>query len=85
MGNLEKLHQKRRAVRVQGVGRPRTRKPKPGKAQQMSISLDGAVVQAIDDELAAMNAEGAGPEWTRSDVVRVAVKDWLARRSRAKK
>lgn len=81
MANTEKLHKRRRAVSVNSVGRPRTRKPKPGKAQQMSISLDGAVIAEIDAELAGINAKREhGPEWTRSDVVRAAVKQWLAHR-----
>lgn len=82
MANLEKLPRRQRLARVLRVGRPRTRKPKPGKAQQMSISLDGAIVAQIDDELAGINAKSDGPQWTRSDVVRAAVKLWLAQRSK---
>lgn len=80
MSNLEKLSRRRLSSRVESVGRPRTRKPKAGEVQQMSVSLDGGVVQAIDDELEKINDERNGPVWTRSDVIRIAVRDWLAGR-----
>lgn len=80
MTNIKKLSGGKNSNKVKRVGRPRTRKPKPGQVQQMSISLDGAIVQQIDDELDKMNADHTGPVWTRSDVVRVAVKEWLATR-----
>lgn len=62
------------------MGRPRTRKPKPGETQQMSIALDGAVVQKMDRALDRLN-NGRGPSWTRSDIVREAILEWLDSKS----
>jgi len=46
----------------------------------MSIALDGAVIAQLDEELEKLNAERRGPAWTRTDLVREAVDDWLAAR-----
>jgi hypothetical protein len=49
------------------------------------LHVEYDVVVQSSDVLAAMNAKGEGPEWTRSDVVRVAVKYWLANRPKRAK
>jgi hypothetical protein len=78
---VEKFSPRPRRGRVDPpVGRPRTRKPKAGETQQMSIALDGAVIAQLDEELEKLNAERRGPAWTRTDLVREAVDDWLAAR-----
>ena len=80
----EKFSHLRASRRVEPVGRPRTRKPRPGQPQQLSVSLDGSMIQQLDEELEKLNAERRGPAWTRTDCVREAVADWLATR-RAKR
>lgn len=84
--NVEKFSRRQTSSTVESVGRPRTRKPKPGEPQQMSISLDGEVIQALDEEMEKLNADRRGPAWSRTDVVREAVTDWLAaRRAKSRK
>jgi len=46
----------------------------------MSIALDGAVVQKMDRALDRLN-NGRGPSWTRSDIVREAILEWLDSKS----
>lgn len=59
------------------VGRPKTRRPKAGELTHLSINLDGAVIQALDEAAARLSAERPGPAWTRTDVVREAIRAWL--------
>ena len=64
------------------VGRPRTRKPKPGESTPVSVNLDGALVQALDEEAERRSAERRGPAWTRTDVVRDVLAEWFESRSK---
>lgn len=66
---------------VGAVGRPKTRKPKAGEAIQVSITLDGALILALDQEAERIAAERPGLTLTRTDVVRVALHEWLTSRS----
>lgn len=65
------------------VGRPRTRKAKPGETIPVSVNLDGAIVQALDEE-AVRRSEQPGPAWTRTDVVRVLLQEWMASRTKSR-
>lgn len=63
------------------MGRPKTRKPKPGELTHLSINLDGAIIHALDEVAARLSAEHPGPAWTRTDCVRQAIREWLAKHS----
>lgn len=66
-----------------GGGAPRKLKADdfvPGKATQVSVSLDGGELRAIDLAIEKLNRAADGPAWTRSLVIRAAVRDWLAKR-----
>lgn len=63
------------------VGRPKIRKPKPGEPIQISITVDGALVQALDGEAERISGERPGMRLTRADIVRIALNEWLASRS----
>lgn len=65
------------------VGRPKTRKPKPGELFALNLNFDGAVVLALDEEAQRMERAQPGLTITRTDVVRMAVLEWL--KSRPKK
>lgn len=67
------------------VGRPKTRKAKVGEAMHLSMTIDGAIIQALDDEADRMSAERPGLKFTRTDVIRVLLHDWMARASKSKK
>jgi hypothetical protein len=63
------------------VGRPKTRKPKPGEPMHLTINLDGGIILALDEEARTRNIEKRGPAWTRTDVVRDILTDWFAARA----
>lgn len=58
---------------VGAVGRPKTRKPKPGEPIQISLTLDGALVVALDEEADRLAAERPGLSLSRADVIRMAL------------
>ncbi len=62
-----------------------TRKPKAGEQQHFSITLDGALMLALDDMAEQMSRERPGLTLTRTDVVRVALHEWLADRKKEHK
>jgi hypothetical protein len=74
---IEKFSRPALSSKVESVGRPRTRKPKPGKPQQMSIALDGGLIARLDEALDSLNEDRRGPAWTRTDIVREAIVNWL--------
>jgi len=67
------------------VGRPKTRKPKPGEAIQISVTFDGAFVLALDEEAERIAAERPGMTLTRADVIRIGLHEWLALRAKRTK
>ncbi len=69
---------------VGSVGRPKTRKPKAGELTHLSINLDGAVITAIDERADRLSKERGGPVWTRTDVVRDALRAYLDDSKRTK-
>jgi hypothetical protein len=66
------------------VGRPKTRKPKAGELTHLSINLDGGIVHALDEEAARLSTERPGPAWTRTDVVRVVLHEWMTSRTKSR-
>lgn len=64
------------------VGRPKTRKPKAGEPMHLTINLDGGIVQALDEEAVRRSSEQLGPAWTRTDVLRVILQEWMASRTK---
>lgn len=78
----EKLAKAARSVSDISVGRPKTRKPKPGEPIQISITVDGALIQRLDGEADRISAERPGMRLTRADVVRIALHEWLALRDK---
>jgi hypothetical protein len=59
------------------MSRPITIKAKPGKNSRMSVLLDGAVLQALDEEALRMAAAQPGLEFTRTDALRVVLYNWM--------
>lgn len=74
-----------RSTSEKRLGRPKTRQPKAGEAIHLSIRIDGAMALALDEEGERMGAERPGPAFTRTDVVRVALAEWLASRRKNRK
>ena len=66
------------------VGRPKTRKPKAGESIQISITVDGALIQRLDGEADRISSERPGMRLTRADVVRIALHEWLASRDKSR-
>ena len=67
---------------LESVGRPRTREAKPGEAMHLSMTIDGAVVKALDEEAERMGVERPGLKFTRTDVIRVLLHDWMTSRTK---
>jgi hypothetical protein len=63
------------------LGRPRTKEPKEGEMVSLSIRIEGAMAKSLDEIAEKMSAERPGLAITRTDVVRVALNEWLAGRS----
>jgi hypothetical protein len=76
---------RRRRLNAESVGRPKTRKPKPGELMHLTVNLDGAIILALDEEAGRRSAERRGPAWTRTDVVRDVLTEWFESRSPSKR
>lgn len=63
------------------MGRPRTGRLQPGETRQVSINLDGAVIQKLDRQ-AELLADHTKLPVTRTDVIRQAIDEYLAARER---
>jgi hypothetical protein len=74
---FQKVALARRSRSNERVGRPKTRKPKPGVAMHLTVNIDGAMVQALDQEAERRSSERRGPPWTRTDVVRDIIAEWF--------
>jgi hypothetical protein len=74
---LQKVARKHQPAFNDTVGRPKTRKPKPGEPMHLTVNLDGGMVLALDEEAAQRSAERRGPAWTRTDVVRDIIAEWF--------
>jgi hypothetical protein len=66
------------------VGRPKTRKPKAGEPIQISITVDGSLIQRLDEEAAQISSERPGMRLTRADVIRIALHEWLVGRDKSR-
>jgi len=64
-----------------------TRKKKPiadeGKPMHVSVVLDPALVKALDKEAERLSAERKGLTVRRTDVIRMALNEWIAGRPKA--
>jgi hypothetical protein len=63
------------------VGRPRSRKPKSGELINVNVNLDGGLILALDEEAKALMSERPGLSVTRTDVIRIALNEWVAART----
>jgi hypothetical protein len=61
-----------------GVGRPRSKTVKQGELANVAFKLDGGLVAQIDALADRMSAERPGLAVTRTDVVRMAIHEYLA-------
>lgn len=61
------------------MGRPKTQKLKRGQRFHLSFYIDGALVQEIDDQAEVMTQQST-VSVTRTDVIRIALRDWIERR-----
>jgi hypothetical protein len=60
-----------------GVGRPRSKTTKPGELANVAFKLDGGLVAQIDALADRLSAERPGLAITRTDVVRMAIHEFL--------
>ena len=68
------------------MGRLRKRTPKAGELTEITLRVDGAIVQALNDEADRRSEESdGGPKWTRADVIRVVLRDWMKGRPKPRK
>jgi hypothetical protein len=67
------------------MGRPRSKSVKEGELVNVAFKLEGAVVNQLDAEADRLAAERPGLVVTRTDVVRIALHEWLAQRPKSRK
>jgi hypothetical protein len=60
------------------VGRPRSKTTKPGELMNVAFKLDGGLVAQIDALADRMSAERPGLAVSRTDIVRIAIHEYLA-------
>jgi hypothetical protein len=64
-----------------------TRKKKPvpaGEQMHVSVVLDSDLVRTLDDEAERLSKERQGLAVRRTDVIRMALYDWLSSRAKAR-
>jgi hypothetical protein len=52
---------------------------------ELTLRLDGRVVQILNEEADRRSAETRGPKWTRADVIRDIILEWVEKRDKPAK
>ena len=74
------------ALSSKEMGRLRKRTPKSGELTEITLRIDGAIVQVLNEEADRRSAESeGGPKWTRADVIRVILHDWMKAKPKTRK
>lgn len=65
------------------MGRPTSKKCKPGQQAHLSVVMDGELLIALDDEAERMTKKLRLPV-TRTAILRIVLEDWIAAQKEGK-
>ena len=62
--------------------RKKTQKVKAGQDAHLSVTLNGALIHALDEEAERMESASPGLSYTRSDALRAVLHGWMATKTK---